>query len=234
MELNELKSRLISIVSHELRTPLATIQLANEALTSYADRITDERKQEKRNQIKSAIQRMVFLLEDIVTLNRAESGKLKLEPIPFNLVSLCQTIIDNIRVSIRHNLIFMLSNDDACSEVCMDQRLVQLIVSNLLSNAAKYSPPGHTVYLDLKCEGDESVIQVRDEGIGIPPEEQKRLFEPFFRAGNVGAVTGTGLGLTIVKQAVEAHKGTITFESQGGIGTTFTLKIPNKVKGGCE
>lgn len=229
-EMSELKSRMISIVSHELRTPLTTIQLAEESLSLFADRMSDERKQEKREQIKAAVQRMIFLLEDVLTLSRAESGKLQLEPAPFNLAELCATIVDNIRLSVRHNLTFKVSTDARSADVCMDQRLIQLILSNLLSNAAKYSPPGCTVSLDLKCEGEVCVIRVRDDGIGIPPEEQRKLFEPFFRARNVGTVTGTGLGLTIVKQAVEAHRGTIKFESQMGGGTTFTLRLPNSAQ----
>jgi PAS domain S-box-containing protein len=226
-ELNELKTRLISTVSHELRNPLAAIQMADEILTHYADRMTDEQRQERMAQIRSGIRRMNDLLENLLTFSRAEAGKLKLEPTRFDLVAFCQDVVDSINMFAGRTHTFVFSSQGGCSVVCMDQRLVQLITSNLLSNAVKYSPGGSTIKLELRCEGGRSVVQVRDAGIGIPPEDRAGLFEPFFRAHNVGTVTGVGLGLAIVKQAVEAHGGTITCESQVGTGTTFTVMLPN-------
>jgi PAS domain S-box-containing protein len=226
LEVNELKSRLIATVSHELRTPLATIQLAGEALEQYRDQMTNEQKQERLNRIKSGIQQMTNLLEDLLTLSRAESGKLKLEPTPFDLVTFCQGVVDTIHASVKNTLTIVFTNQGTCGEVYMDQRLLRLITSNLLANAVKYSSPDSTVYFSLRCKREESVLQIRDEGIGIPPEDQVRLFEPFFRAANARAIPGTGLGLAIVKQAVEVQGGTIQFESQVGNGTTFTVTLP--------
>jgi len=97
---------------------------------------------------------------------------------------------------------------------------------NLLSNAFKYSPPGSTVQLRLACQDNWATLRIQDQGIGIPLEDQARLFETFHRARNVGNIHGTGLGLTIVKRAVDLHQGTIAVESQVGVGTTFTVTLP--------
>ncbi len=226
MELSELKSRLIAVVSHELRTPLARIQLVDESLENYGSRMTEQQRREKLAQIRIGIQQMTDLIEDILTLNHTESGKLKLEPAFFDLVALSQAAIENIQTSVAHSHTFTFTHHPACTNVYLDQRLIRLIISNLLSNAVKYSPPNGTIYLDLQCDPNQTVVRVRDEGIGIPPEDQARLFEPFFRAHNVGMITGTGLGLAIVKQAVEMHGGSITFESHLGSGTTFALTFP--------
>jgi signal transduction histidine kinase len=111
--------------------------------------------------------------------------------------------------------------------VNMDQRLIHHMITNLLSNAIKYSPPDSTIYFDVHYQTDQAVLRIRDEGMGIPAEEQTRLFEAFFRAGNVQQIPGTGLGLAIVKQAVEMHGGTITVESAPGAGTAFTITVPD-------
>jgi PAS domain S-box-containing protein len=226
MELSELRSRLISMVSHELRTPLASIQLADEFLVAYEHQLSVQQKHDKLAQIKASVKQMSDLIEDILAFSRTESGRLKLELSYFDLVELCQMTIENIQASVKQPRTFKFTHHETCSDVCLDQRLLKLIIANLISNAVKYSPPNGTVYLDLRCENHQTVLVVRDEGIGIPPQDQMRLFEPFFRAQNVGMVTGTGLGLVIVKQAVEMHGGTIHFESRAGQGTTFTLNFP--------
>ncbi len=108
----------------------------------------------------------------------------------------------------------------------IDEKLLRQIMGNLLSNAIKYSPDRSSVYVDLDCSKEKAVIQVRDEGIGIPEEDRERLFETFFRAGNVGHTPGTGLGTAIIKQAVETHGGSVFFESEVNQGTQFTITLP--------
>jgi signal transduction histidine kinase len=116
------------------------------------------------------------------------------------------------------------------TDVVMDKTLLRYILSNLLTNAVKYSPGGGTVQLEIHCGTDQTVIRVADEGIGIPEKDQKRLFEAFHRAQNVGAIKGSGLGLTITKRAVMLHGGSIHFESQVGVGTTFTVTLPTAME----
>ena len=108
----------------------------------------------------------------------------------------------------------------------LDQRLMRQILSNLLSNAIKYSPGRKSIQVRLDLTGEALVLQVRDEGIGIPEADLKHLLEPFHRSANVGAISGAGLGLAIIKEAVELHEGAITVESQLNLGTTFTIRIP--------
>lgn len=115
-----------------------------------------------------------------------------------------------------------------CPQAYMDQKLLWHILTNLLSNAIKYSPQGGTVHLELSCQNGEATIQIKDDGIGIPPTDQERLFEVFHRAKNVGKIPGTGLGLSIVKKFVDLHGGQITVNSEVGVGTTFTVLLPVK------
>ena len=108
----------------------------------------------------------------------------------------------------------------------MDEKLLRQILENLLSNAIKYSPNGSTVEFTLSRHQNQAVFQIRDQGIGIPTEDQQRLFETFHRASNVGTVAGTGLGLAIVKKCVDIHQGQIAMDSEIGVGTTFTVTLP--------
>jgi signal transduction histidine kinase len=108
----------------------------------------------------------------------------------------------------------------------MDEKLLLHILTNLLTNAIKYSPQDTTVLFGCSCENQEVIFEIKDEGIGIPPEDQKRLFESFHRAKNVGAIPGTGLGLAIVQKSVELHGGRITCTSEVGVGTTFRVTLP--------
>jgi signal transduction histidine kinase len=110
----------------------------------------------------------------------------------------------------------------------LDDKLLYQVVTNLLSNAIKYSPEGGMVYIDVACEAEQLTLKVSDEGIGIPAKDQQRLFTAFHRASNVGAIAGTGLGLLIVKHAVDLHGGAIVFQSKEGVGTTFVVTIPRR------
>jgi len=227
MELNELKSRFVSIASHEFRNPLAVIQTALDILTLYGDRLSREQQQRKFAQIRANIRALSELLDDILTISRAEAGKLSFEPDLLDVETLCREAISEVRtiVGTTHTIAF--SNIGNCTEAVVDRRLLRHIINNLLSNAIKYSAEGTTVTFTLDCDGNRVIFRVADKGIGIPEEDQRHLFEAFYRAGNVGDTPGTGLGLAIVKQAVEAHGGEIHFESRENIGTTFTVVIPS-------
>ena len=144
----------------------------------------------------------------------------------------CQNLIEEVQSSSpTHQIVFLIEN---CLEegserdfvVRMDEKLLRLMLNNLLSNAIKYSPDGDRVIFSLICQAKQAIFQVQDFGIGIPQEEQDRLFDSFHRAGNVGSIPGTGLGMAITKRAIDLHQGTITIESQIEIGTTFTVTLP--------
>jgi PAS domain S-box-containing protein len=225
-ELGELKSRFVSMVSHEFRTPLAIIQSSSDLLKRYSDRMTDEQKIERLDQIQAQVRSLTNLLEDILTISRAETVGLEFKPEPLNLELLCRDVVDEVRVTARktHQVVFSCSGN--CDGVILDKKLLRQAIVNLLSNAVKYSPNGGTVRFDVECEDGQVILRVTDEGIGIPEDDQQHLFETFHRAKNVGTIPGTGLGLAIVKEAVKLHRGTISFESQLNAGTTFTIRLP--------
>lgn len=225
-ELNELKSRFVSMVSHEFRTPLSSIALSTGMLQNYSHKLSEEKQQVHFQRIQSSIEQMKNLLEDVLIIGQAEAGKWQFNPAPLDLREFCQQLVEEQAENDegKHSIDFHASGKT--DETVMDERLLRHIFSNLLSNAIKYSPPQTAVDFKLEFDRDWVTIQVRDRGIGIPPEDCDRLFETFQRAANVGSIKGTGIGLAIVKQAVDLHGGDIHFDSQVGVGTTFTVRLP--------
>lgn len=226
-EIGELKNRLVSMVSHEFRTPLATIQVTAESLENYYDRLDDEQRSKRFERIRLQIKHMTNLLEDALTLSRGESDGLKLTPTQLDLSRFCQGTADEVRATMNKPNPIIFTHRGDCADFMTDERLLRQIVTNLLTNAIKYSPDGGEVHFELVCESDRIILKVSDKGIGIPDKDKKLLFEAFHRAKNVGTISGTGLGLTITKQAVDMLGGKISFESEDGHGTTFTVVIPS-------
>ncbi len=226
-ELNELKSRFISMTSHEFRTPLAVIGSSVGILKTFGHKLSEEQKKEHLSTIQTYIKHSTTLLDDILLLNRAETGKLSFNPSYFDLPEFCQSVIQDLQISTdKHSLIFALEGKNRNNNVYLDQKLIRQILLNLLSNSIKYSAQGGPINLDLIMEEQNITFRIKDSGIGIPPEDQKHLFESFHRANNVGTIQGTGLGLSIVKKCVELHQGAITFESKINEGSTFIVTIP--------
>lgn len=224
-ELNDLKSRFSSMVSHEFRTPLSVIQSSSDLLRNYSDRMSAERRDQQLESIQLQVRRLVGLLDDILALGKAQTVGLDFNPVPIDVLRFCQEIVSEMRPTAKtHQFTFDVEGD--CYQTYADTKLLRQAITNLLSNAVKYSPEGKTVYVRLSCEGDQILIRIRDEGAGISKEDQQHLFEAFYRAKNVLSIPGSGLGLPIVKQAIEAHGGTVTCESEIGQGTTFTLTLP--------
>lgn len=224
-EVNELKSRFVSMVSHEFRTPLSTILSSSEAVKMYKDRMPEEKQLQHLDRIYSQVKRMVSLLDDILVLSRAEAKGMTFAPAMTPLQAFCQDVVDDMQfIAQDHKIEF--SYDGEQQPVPIDRELLRQILTNLFSNAIKYSPAGRHVWFDVVCSNSQALFRVRDEGIGIPEEDLPRMFEAFHRARNAGQVQGTGLGLAIVKRAVDAHGGKISFVSQVNKGTTFTLTLP--------
>ncbi len=224
-ELNELKSRFISMVSHEFRTPMSTIMAATDTLREYNDRMAEDRRVRHLDKIHNQITRMTSLLNDVLTISRTETVGLKFIPKRLNLDVFCQEIVEEFQLGTAAQAIqYSFAGENPF--VHADEELIRQIITNLLSNALKYSPARTPVTFMVSCDPREVCIQVSDQGIGIPEEDQKHLFQIFHRAGNVGTIQGTGLGLAIVKRAVDAHHGDLSFDSRVGAGTTFTVKIP--------
>ena len=225
-ELNQLKSRFVSIISHEFRTPLGIIMSAADILRKYTDRLAPERRTEHLQEIHDATRHMAGMMEQVLLLGRAESGRLAFTAAPLDLAGLCQKLVDEQNSAGRGRCPIRLLTSSATPKALGDEGLLRHIFSNLLSNAVKYSSEGSSVEFAVERSGEEALFAVRDRGIGIPETEAARLFTAFHRCTNVGEIPGTGLGLLIVKRCVELHGGTITFESSEGAGTTFTVRLP--------
>jgi signal transduction histidine kinase len=229
-ELNELKSSFVSMVSHEFRTPLTTVQSAIELL-EYYDLPTEE-KLERFQQIRTAVRYMTQLLEDVLAISRTESEGGTFQPVFLNLVQFCDRLIRELcSVSDTENRV-LFTTDYSCGTANMDAKLLRQILTNLLSNAMKYSPQDRPIYFNLKCQNQLAIFEIRDQGIGIPVADQQHVFEAFHRGKNVGAISGTGLGLAIVKRSVDLHHGNITFCSDTSTGTTFKVTLPLNVGNG--
>ncbi|MEM9544295.1 MAG: ATP-binding protein [Cyanobacteria bacterium P01_E01_bin.42] len=237
-ELNDLKSRFISMTSHEFRNPLSSILMSIELLENYSDRWPEEKKQKHLKRIKQSTDNMTRLLEDVLTLGRADVGKLEIKPIKLNLAEFCRELVEEFQLTAGEKYQIQLECSDDLNSIRLDEKLLRHIFTNLLSNAIKYSPDGGIIdftamrvfptQLDEEVEKQTDRIKftVRDRGLGIPTEDRSRLFEHFHRAKNVKDISGTGLGLSIVKKAVDLYDGVITFTSEVGVGTTFHVILP--------
>jgi signal transduction histidine kinase len=231
VELNELKSNFVAMTSHEFRTPLTSILVSQSLLRNYCDRLPLEERNGLLDSIESAVKRMVLMLDQVLTIGRADAHLLSFSPKPFNLLGLCHQLRDEAnachavqgraqaaRVALDAEL------DD--KDVLADEKLLRHILGNLLSNAIKYSPEAKEAFFSVRRSGNGLCFEVRDQGIGIPARDLPRLFGDFHRASNVGNIPGTGLGLAIVKRAVESHGGSIAVTSEPGLGSCFTVTIP--------
>lgn len=238
-ELNELKSRFVSMVSHEFRTPLATILFSAGLLENYGQKWSEDKKITHLQRIQTAVKQMTVLLEDILIIGKSETVRQEFKPVTIDLKKFCIEIIEELQlVANEHEIIFECSAEN--TEVEMDEKLLRQILCNLLSNAIKYSDRGSRIHFDLTFREAEftthdleltppakvAIFRIQDEGIGIPLEDRPRMFETFYRAKNVGTISGTGLGLAIVKRSVELHGGQIEVSSEVGVGTVVTVTLP--------
>lgn len=224
-ELNELKTRFSSMVSHEFRTPLTIILSSVGLIRNYGDRLSPEKQQEKLENIEVQVNRLVQMLDDILSLNRAENVALKIDKKRVDPDAIFRQIITEIhQTTSSHRINYITTGDNR--PVLIDANLLGDVVRNLLTNAVKYSPSTAEVELECVYEADRLLLHVKDHGIGIPEEDQPRLFEMFHRGKNARDISGTGLGLAIVERAVNAHGGTISVESRVNEGTTFTVTLP--------
>jgi PAS domain S-box-containing protein len=225
-ELNALKNRFNSMVSHEFRNPLSIIQLSGNILERYRDRLDPDRMNEHIRKINGQVERMASMLEDMLFLGRDEAGRTRFQPDELDIGTFCEGLVKRFRQHDhgKHNLVF--DAGDVTPTVSADTELLTHIFNNLLENALKYSPAGTTVTFRLRQEDDSLIAEIADEGIGIPEEDQARIFDAFHRGDNVREVGGTGLGLAVVQRSVDAHGGSVRFTSVEGEGTTFTVYLP--------
>jgi signal transduction histidine kinase len=218
------KSQMVSMVSHEGRNSLTAIKSSSDIMERYSERLSDAKKQKHLQKIQLASNQMLCLLEDLLFLNKAEAGMFTLHPRWADLDGFCQEIMETFesrddQPKIKFTLV-------GKSKVYLDMNLLRHILTNLLSNAIKYSPNSGEVKFEITSAQETVSFRIQDSGIGIPAEDLQNLFTAFHRAKNVGQIKGTGLGMSIVKQCVDLHQGSIDVDSKVGAGTTFTVTLP--------
>jgi signal transduction histidine kinase/DNA-binding response OmpR family regulator len=227
-QLNAVKSQFVATVAHEYRTPLATILAAASTLKLHSNKLQEFKQQQFLQMIEDKARQMTQLVDDLLIIETFESGKAHFTPLPFELLQFVSDIIEEQRQTIgdRHELTFKITGNT--KGFWGDQKLLRQILVNLLSNAIKYSTDDGHVEVHLIGNDAYVIFEVKDAGIGIPSEEQARLFQSFYRGSNVGTIPGTGLGLAIVKICVELHGGRIMVESQEGKGTKMIVQLPKR------
>ncbi|MEI6409121.1 MAG: PAS domain-containing sensor histidine kinase [Bacteroidota bacterium] len=222
-ELSELKSRFVSMASHEFRTPLATILSSAALIRRYTEQTNVERQLFHLEKIRLTINNLTSILNDFLSLTKLEEGRIINNPEWFDLSSFCFETIEEIRglAKTGQNIVSQISGDR--QTVYLDRRLLKNILYNLLSNAIKYS--SKDIYCEATSTNEQLTIKIIDQGIGIPDADKIHMFDRFFRARNVTNIQGVGLGMNIVKRYLEVMSGDISFESEEGKGTTFTIQF---------
>jgi len=229
-ELHNLKSRFVAILSHEFRNPLSAVIFSLDLLSRQVNPLSAEKQQIYIHRAREAIERIEQLLEDILILEEVGIEQFPCHPLPIDLPYFCQDLIDEFQALAGSSYFIRthIKEHEPGRSYEFDVKLLRHILSNLLSNAVKYSPKGGDIYFELVCTTTEVIFCIQDWGIGIPVDDQKRLFTSFCRGSNVSHIPGTGLGLSIVKQCVDAQNGRITVESNERVGTLFTVILPLK------
>ena len=224
-QLNDMKSKFVTIASHEFRTPLATVLSSASLIGKYTTTEDDEKRQKHINRIKSAVNNLTEILNDFLSLGKLEEGQIKNVPIVFNLPDFCTELIDELKPVFKLGQQVQYSHEGN-KDVILDRHLLKNVLINLLSNAAKYSGDGKNVWLKTNNNCKKVAFQITDEGIGIPQQDLPYIFDRFFRAQNAGNAQGTGLGLNIVKKYVELMHGNISINSELSSGTTVEVELP--------
>jgi signal transduction histidine kinase len=173
---------------------------------------------------------MSGMMEEVLVLGRLETDRMTFNPVDFDLHAFCARVCDEIESATNRRCPIRLAMDGVRGDATGDESVLRHVFANLLANAVKYSPEGSEVDFSVMREGETAVCRVVDRGCGIPPADQKRLFQAFHRGSNVGQIPGTGLGLLIVQRCVALHGGEVHFESTEGQGTTFTVVLPLFIK----
>ncbi|MDE3212190.1 MAG: HAMP domain-containing histidine kinase, partial [Bacteroidota bacterium] len=225
-QLNEIKSRFVSMASHEFRTPLSTVLSSASLLAKYREAEEQEKRQKHIGRIKDSVNHLNDILEDFLSLGKLDEGKVLMNPAPFNPEELLQEIIEEMRVHLKkgQHLLFEYSGKN---ELFSDHKLLRNITINLISNAIKFSDENKEIVLTCKVDPERAILSVKDEGIGIAEEDRKHLFSSFFRGHNAVNIQGTGLGLHIVKRYVDLLKGSITLKTEINNGSLFRIEIPS-------
>lgn len=222
-KLDHVKTLFMTTVSHEFRTPLATIMSSAELLERYLDRLSPARRDECLAVVRVQVQHMKEILDDLSLLMAIDMDSLGFEPEPVSLHKILQTVTDRLDLQFFD---WQASFSEGLDRINADEGLLTPILRHLIANAMRYSPQGSTIRFDARREGETLVLEIADQGVGIPQEDHDRIFDTFYRGKNVAHVGGTGLGLAIVKRCAKLCGGDVTCQSQSGTGTVFTVRLP--------
>jgi PAS domain S-box-containing protein len=226
-ELSELKSRFVSMASHEFRTPLSGILTSVSLIARYAKASEEEKRNRHIDTIKASVRHLTGILNDFLSLDKLEAGKVECRPSSFPLLRVVQELIEEMQtLAKKGQRIFYSHRGGEEVTVHMDRNMLRSVLINLISNAVKYSPEESEIKVETELYDSHVLFRIQDQGIGIPESEQKHLFERFFRAQNAMTTQGTGLGLNIVKRYLDLMGGSIHYTSRENGGTTFTITLP--------
>ena len=228
-ELNELKSKFVSTASHEFRTPLSAINFAAGSIKKYWTKMKPDMIEKKLDRIENQVVHMTELLDDILMVGQGDANQILNRPVLLKFREFLSDIIEEVDLSYNksHKIVLIDSGDLNNSSIFIDEKLVRNILINLLSNAIKFSPEAKKITIEIFSKKNQLVVSITDYGIGIQKSEIKNIFNPFTRGDNVALIKGSGLGLSIVRDAINMLGGEIVVKSIINKGTTFTVKIPN-------
>lgn len=224
-ELNQLKTRFVSMASHEFRTPLSSIQLSASLIDKYSSKHDEANVEKHTSKIKNAINNLTTILNDFLSLEKLEAGKVEPRANWFDIIFFAEEIVEEMQLISKQNQLIVYEHTGTSSQVFLDHNLLKNCIINLISNAIKYSGENTMIQFNTILKQNELIVEVKDNGIGIPEVDKVNLFEPFFRAHNTGDIPGTGLGLNIVKRYVGLMNGTVVCQTEQNKGTTFTLRF---------
>ena len=225
-ELSKLKSRFVSMASHEFRTPLSTIQLSAVLIEKYAQQFDQANITKHTGKIAASVNSLIEILNDLLSLEKLEAGIVKPSYNTFDMVKLSESIAEEMQLLAKENQQIIYQHTGKKSLVTLNYQLLKNCIVNLINNAIKYSGENTFIEFNTEINAKELQVIIKDNGIGIPEEDQKYLFEPFFRAHNTGKISGTGLGLNMVTRYTKLMNGDIKFKSILNRGTLFTITFP--------
>ncbi|MBX2982951.1 MAG: PAS domain-containing sensor histidine kinase [Flavobacteriales bacterium] len=227
-ELHALKSRFVSMASHEFRTPLSTIMGSADLIARYTEGPGNEKVHKHVQRIRTKVRDLTAILNDFLSFERIGQGDISTEPEEIDIIHLCIGLIEELRGMAKAGQALKYEHTSDTRTVVLDRNMLVNTITNLVTNAIKYSPEGSPVTLRTAMDDGCLRIVVIDKGIGIPVTDQPQLFDPFFRAQNVLTIQGTGLGLHLVKRYLDLMGGEINYTSTPGQGSTFNVRIPGK------
>lgn len=225
-ELSDLKTKFLSMVSHEFKTPLSGILTSAILAEKYQLTEQQEKREKHLNIIKSKVQYLDNILNDFLSIERVESGKVSYKFTHFSLSKLVNEVVYNANITLKNQQEISYPKNIENIELYQDEKILELVISNLLNNAIKYSPENALITFEVEVFEKQIIFTIRDEGIGIPLNDQIHIFERYFRAENALLNQGTGIGLNIAKTHLENLGGSIRFNSIEGKGTTFVVELP--------